>query len=288
MTGFNNTKEIVDAELDGRTRFYSWRKSPSQATTAGFWFDLSMSPGNPVPKYWFDAPPLIAKRVSQSTDGGLFHGANVSPQKKYLKTSMAMTTTSTALPMPLILCDYLLYYPSVDDSTTDIQYMDNTVTLPRYTTGQGVQILAVSVAGRTGGQSFTISYTNQDGVSGRTTTAVVENSVAAIGTIVSSATATNGAAGPFIPLQMGDTGVRSIDSVQMLGVDVGLFTLILVKPIVTTQIRGIDAPVEKDYFIDNGLKLPEIEDDAYLSLLCLPQGTLAATPIFGYIQTIWN
>ena len=50
-----------------------WRKVPSQVTTAGYWFDLSLSPGNPVPKYWFDATPLIAKAIYQSTDGGLFH-----------------------------------------------------------------------------------------------------------------------------------------------------------------------------------------------------------------------
>ena len=149
-----STKQIVDAELNGKTRRYTWRKTPSQTTTAGLWFDLAMSPGNPAPKYWFDAPPLIAKAISQSADGGIFHGANVSPEQQYLRLMTAMTATATALPMNMTLCDYLLYYPSCDDSTTDPQTMDNSVTLPRYTDGKGVQMLAVSVAGRTGGQQF--------------------------------------------------------------------------------------------------------------------------------------
>ena len=70
-------KDVVESELCGRVRTYQWRKSPSQTTTARLWFDLSMSPGNPPPKYWFDAAPGVAKAVYQSTDGGFFHGAAV-------------------------------------------------------------------------------------------------------------------------------------------------------------------------------------------------------------------
>lgn len=279
--------QLVQAELDGKERRYTWRKTPSQATTAGLWFDLSMSPGRPVPKYWFDAPPAIAKTISYSQDGGLEHGGGVSPSEKYLRLTTGIATASTALPLTMILCDYLLYYPSIDDSNLDPQPMDNTVTLPRYTDGEGVQAIAVSVAGRTGGASFYFTYTNQDGVSGRTSQTVVENSAAALGTIVTSSQATNSGGNPFIGLQDGDTGIRSIDSVQMLSADVGLFTLILVKPLGTSVIREITAPVEKDYFMESGV-IPRIYDDAYLSFLCLPQGTLAATALMGDIKTIFT
>lgn len=282
-----STRELIDAELEGRERRYTWRKTPSQVTTAGIWFDLALSPGNPPPKYWFDAPPAIAKTITQSADGGLFHGANVSPQTKYLRLTTSLTTTSTALPLTMYLCDYLLYYPSMDDSVTDEQLMDNTVTLPRYTDGKGVQILAVSVAGRTGGQQFTVNYTNSDGVAGRVSQIVTQNAFSAIGTIVTSATATSLSGNPFIGLQDGDSGVRSIESVTMLGADVGLFTLILVKPIAQTTIKEITAPYEKDFLLYSG-SLPEIKDDAYLNFLCLPQGTLAATALIGDIKVIWN
>ena len=280
-------KELVDAELDGKVRHYTWRKTPSQVTTAGLWFDLSMSPGRPVPKYWFDAPPAIAKQISYSADGGLEHGGGVSPSEKYLRLTTGIATVATALPLTMILCDYLLYYPSIDDSNLDPQPMDNTVTLPRYTDGDGVQAIAVSVAGRTGGQSFYFTYTNQDGVTDRVSQTVVQNSAAALGTIVTSSTATNGGGNPFIGLQDGDTGIRSIDSVVMLGADVGLFTLILVKPLGTSVIREITAPAEKDYFLESAT-IPRIYDDAYLSFLCLPQGTLAATALMGDIKTIWT
>jgi hypothetical protein len=282
-----NVKQMVDAELEGRVRRYAWRKTPSQVTTAGLWFDLSMSPGNPPPKYWFDAPPGVAKTISQSADGGIFHGANVSPQTQYLRLMTSLTTTVTALPMNMVVCDYLLYYPSCDDSTTDPQVFDNSVTLPRYTDGKGVQVIAVSVAGRTGGQSFNFSYTNSDGVSGRTSQTVVQNTASAIGTILTGSIASNISAVPFIGLQDGDSGVRSIESVTMLGADVGLFTLILVKPLAQTQIKEITAPYEKDFFLLTG-DCPEVKDDAYLSMLCLPNGSLAATALIGDLKVIWN
>ena len=87
-----------------------------------------MSPGMPVPKYWFDAAPLTARQITQSGDGGFYHGPNVSPSEKYLRKVTTMANAVTALPMNAILCDYLLYYPTVDDGTTDEQLMDNTTT----------------------------------------------------------------------------------------------------------------------------------------------------------------
>lgn len=76
----NSVQQLVDAEINGAVRRYMWRKVPSQVTTAGYWFDLSLSPGNPVPKYWFDATPLIAKAIYQSTDGGIWHGPDTTPK----------------------------------------------------------------------------------------------------------------------------------------------------------------------------------------------------------------
>lgn len=283
----NGIKDVIDAELEGRVRRYGFRKNPTQATTAGVWFDINSSPGNPQPKFWFDASPLTAKAIYQSVDGGLYHGPNVSPSEKFLRMMMVQTSTSTALPLTLWICDYLLYYPTCDDGTTDPQFMNNAVTLPRYQDGKGVQILAVSTAARTGGQSFTINYTNSDGVAGRTTTAVFQTSSATVGAILGNSVASDISSTPFIPLQSGDSGVRSIESVTMNGSDVGLFSLILVKPLDNILIMGIDAPVEKDFLL-HGNTMPRIYDDAFLGLIGLPQGTLAATGIIGDLKVVWN
>ena len=263
---------------------YSFRKSPVQATTAGLWFDLSMSPGNPVPQY-YAASPMVSILMKQSTDGGFYHGATTGTTK-YLKSFLSMSNSATGLPMPMILCDYLMYYPFVDEGTTDEQFMTNSATLSRYADGKGVQVMAVSVAGRTGGQTFRFTYTNSDGVAGRISQTVIQNTATAIGTIVTSAvTPAAASCGPFIGLQRGDSGVRSIESVQMIsGADVGLFTLVLVKPLITTQLLEQTAPTEESLFIEKG-SVPEIKDDAYLNLIAMPNGSLSGVSLHGIITT---
>lgn len=282
-----NTKELIDAELEGRVRQYVWRKTPSQASTAGIWFDTSMSPGNP-PAQYFIGSILSSTVLARSTDGGLYHGANVSPSTKYLRSVTAMTATATALPMPMILCDYLMCYPFVDMSVTDQQDMTNTNVLTRYTDGEGVQVMAVLTNAGVGGQSFFFTYTNSEGVSGRISQTVQMNAATAIGSIVTSSVSTAVQSGnPFIGLQDGDSGVRSIESVTMLGADVGLFALVLVKPLLWTAVNEVTAPYEKDALVIGG-DIPRIYDDAFLGFLALPRGTLAATALIGDIKVIWS
>ena len=288
MPGFSRVKTMIDTQVDtGANRYFTWRKIPSVTTPQGIWFDLSMSPGNPIPKYWFDATPLTARQISQSVDGGIWHGASVSPMYKYLRTTSLQCATATGLPTPMVLCDYLLYYPTIDEGTTDPQVMIQSQSLSRYTDGNGVQMIAVSVAARTGGKTFTVSYTNSDGVSGRTSQVVIQNTVSVNGNIVTSGRAVSQAASPFIPLQAGDSGVRSVESVTMNDIDTGLFTIILVKPLAATQIVGVDAPVEVDWFKDKKV-MPRIYDDAFLNYLCCPNGSLSGSVIIGDMEYTFN
>jgi hypothetical protein len=291
MAGAANTRVLADAESAGRYLYASFRKQPTQTTGAGVWFDLSMSPGNPAPNYYIGSPGVFTP-LKQSTDGGLRHGGNVNSlgYKKFLRKLLAYTPTAAATPLACKLLDYIGFYPFIDESILDEQFMDNTAPLPRYADGRGVQLMPITVAGHTGGQPFTVHYTNQDGVSGRTTEVATMSTQFVNGTILHSQQA--GAAyvnnGPFLTLQRGDNGVRSVESVTVGGIgDVGLFSLVLVKPLASFSLFGIDAPTETDYLLD-GSSLPEILDDAYLNFIALPNGTLSGAPIHGIIETTWN
>ena len=291
MTGFANARQLADAVDAGRYLYASFRKQATQTTGAGIWFDLSMSPGNPAPNYYIGSPNVFVP-LKQSTDGGLRHGGgvNAAGQKKFLRKLMALTPTSTAAPLACKLLDYVGFYGFIDESVLDEQAMDNTTPLPRHVAGAGVQMMPVVVAGQTGGQTFTVNYTNQDGIAGRITPAVTMSTQFVNGTILHSLGA--GAAyannGPFLPLQTGDSGVRSVQSVTIGGVgDVGLFALVLVKPLATFSLFGIDAATEVDYFTDMA-SMPEIVDDAYLNFIALPNGTLSGAPIHGLLETTWG
>lgn len=288
MPGFRGLWEIRDSMDIGELHYSFWRKTPSQVTNAGQWFDMSMSPGSPLPQY-YAAAPLIAQQMRYSTDGGIFHGASVGSLTKHLKRFLIMSASGTGLPMVYTLADYLLYYPFVDTGTTDEQFMTNSVSLPRYTTGAGVMMMPVSVAASsgTGGAQFVVNYTNQAGVSGRISSTVTMNTATANGALI---TGYNAAANPglFIGLQSGDLGVRSVQSVKFTsGTDVGLFALVLVKPLLTSALLEQTAPSEIEA-LPHQAQIPQIFDDAFLNLIVQPQGSLATVAFHGEIETFWN
>lgn len=288
MAGFQTFGQLVERQRECEN-YASWRKVPTQTTTIGIWFDVSMSPGNPAPQY-YAASPMTATVLAKSTDGGINHGNAVTPSYKYLRRFMGLSSSATPLPMPAILCDYLLYYPFIDEGSTDEQLMTNSNVLTRYTDGVGVRIMPVVVGAHSlaAGVTFTCSYTNQDGTSGRTTPPAQLTSAQSVnGTIATSSRALNNNCAPFLALQGTDTGVRSIQSCTFSVADVGLIALVLVKPLAQFTIRGIGAPVEKDYYLDH-TQLPRIYDDAYLNMICCPAGSLSGITLMGDIITTWN
>jgi hypothetical protein len=284
--GIRNYRDVAQAEKEGQTFFSAWRKQPTQTTAANIWFDLSMSPGMPVPNYYI-GPGNVFTPLKQSTDGGIPHGGSVASigKQKFLHLFEAQSATATAVQNTLLLCDYQGFYPFIDEAVTDEQFMDNAALSLRYEIG--CQIMPVVVAGHIGGGTFFIRYVNDRGVSGRVTPQHYMTTQLVNGTVMSSSGATSNSRGPFMTLQEGDTGISRITSIVFEGTgDIGLISLAVVKPLTTHAILGIDAPAEKTLFMDNSM-LPEIKDDAYLNLVSLPNGSLSGAPIFGYIRTIW-
>lgn len=283
-------RAAVDAtNVYGQRSWTAFHKTPSAATTAGVWFDLSLSPGNPAPIYYAGAP-LTALPLAHSTDGGIFYGKSTSTQSRFLTKTVISANAATALPLTMRFVDLLLAYPFVDEGTSDVQPMTNSLALTRSTNGYGVQVMAVSVApaGGTGGARFQFQYTNSDGVSGRVSPPMTLNTAIANGQIISAVTTPTAAASvPFCSLQAGDAGVRSIQSVTMVsGSDVGLFTLVLCKPIAETILLEAASPSEDIKYVYKS-ELMSVEHDACLSMICCPNGSLAATRIVGSLETVW-
>ena len=289
MPGFANIAAFVDAEVAGLTKYVTYRKVPAVVTGAGTWFDYSMAPGNPAPQY-YAAAPLEAKVLTRSGDGGIQHGGNVTGGKKYLRRVTAMCVAAAGVPQRVYWLDYLMFYPFVDMGTADEQPMTNVEVLTRSTTGLGVRIMPVLVAPHgLVGDTFFVTYTNSDGVAGRVTPLHTMNTAISVnGTLLVTQQTGAGRNGPFMTLQTGDKGVRSIEAVQCTnGTDVGLFTLVLVKPLGELTVREITAPTEKDFYLDAGGKVPEIEDDAYINFITCPNGSLTGVPLFGDATFSW-
>lgn len=264
----------------------AWRKQPNQASPTGTWFDLSMSAGYPIPNYYASSP-LEARYMSYSRQKGIYHGHGAY-LNKFIYESMVMSTgTNQWTNTPMVLLDYLLYYPFLDEGSTDEQFMDNVETLPRYSNGENVQMMAVSLGGRVGGQTMIINYTNQDGVSGRQTPLIMGNNVSNINGTMMNTTGTLSVQGstPFLPLQSGDRGVRSVQSFQMVsGVDTGIFALVLVKPVATIGFYETANISYKNFISDGGLVPPKIENDAYLNFIIMSTGAFTGQSLYGSLN----
>lgn len=283
MAGFKNIRQYVDAMNNGQTSFCSFRKVPSQASTARWWVDLSMAAGNPLPNYYASSP-LVAATLDGNR--GVFHGADKSPQNKYLAEWGIMTPT-TALTGPYNLLDYLIYYPFIDLDDTDVQTMDNTVTLPRYTSGDGVRAMFVCVAPTTGGGSGVFEYVNQDGVTRSGIAFSLPTTASTIAQLLTAPATASATAAPFLPLYPGDTGIRSITSLQLSTPGGGLGCIVLVRPIATNVVYEISNMSEKE-FVSTVPGCPKIEDGAYLNMIMNCAASVAAGQVAGFCRFVWN
>lgn len=278
--------KVFGAKDAGRTLLRPWVKNPSVVTGSGIWLDLTMFGRYPASNSYTDGTALAGQALTRSSAGGLDHGENKGPNyRKFLNGLTVLSVGAAAVPMSFMVMDYLLYYPLVP--MEDTQVMSNPVPLPRYADGKGVRIMLVEQFPYNGGGQVQVTYTNSDGVTGRTTPAVTINTQTALGTVAHSAPAWNGASGLFMPLAHGDGGVRAIESITFLTPDSGTLAAVLVKPLMMFGNYEVGCPSEWDGLRDLGV-LEVIEDDAYLSMACLPVGSLNGLILDGTIESSWQ
>lgn len=281
-----NTRDYVTA-YDATRHIYVARKiTPTGTISAGRFYDMSCTGPYPVAQY-YASDPLVAKAMYMSVNKGIYHGGNVSPKKKYLHS---LTTWNNGNgPTVNVLADVLMYYPFIDLSVGDLQELENPISLPRYSTGDGVMMIAVSQASPSITQNIQVTYTNSDGVAGRTTPVMptFNGAAANIGMcLTGNFSLTTLLPYFYLGLQGNDRGVRSVQSVTCQTVDSGLMAILLVKPLLTFQTTAISQITEIDCFKDAS-KMPQIYDDAYLTVFSeLGLGTLNSTTHTYYMEFI--
>jgi hypothetical protein len=298
MAGFKNLREYADAEDMGQYYVTGFRKAISAAaTTTSAWIDYSYFPGAPAANFYASSP-LEAAEVDQTRG---IHVPSVSPKTQWLRDLKMMSAASGISSVAngrqqVVLADLLLYYPFVDtDAVGEQQDMVNTVTIPRYEFGQVIAV-GQSAASTTG--QFTFSYTNQDGVAGRTSQNHFTFAIAGGGQVVASSVASATSYHPFLSLQAGDSGVQSIQSVTFTAGGGGLMALVIVHPLLTAYMtqecrRDTTANVSFgacDQFASIINNRPQqIKDGAVLDIFAAGHaGSLASSILAGVIETTWN
>lgn len=298
--GFNGIREWAACMDAGRFHVTTFRKQvASAATVANDFVDYTYFAGNPVANFYASSP-LEAAHVEANKG---IHLRDVGASQ-YVKDFCVMTaarsaTGTTNQNQRLLVCDYLMYYPFIDtDAIGEQQDLIQTVTLPRYET-EGGQIMCVAQSASSTVGTFTISYTNQDGVAGRTTQVTYTKAVGGGGVIVTSSTSAVAGSLLFVGLQGGDSAARSAESVTFTGAGGGLMAIVIVRPIfhtlatqecrrtTTGNLESYGAATHMEALIH--MPINEVKQGAVLGVVGLGNaGSLASSILTGVLTTQWS
>lgn len=131
---------------------------------------------------------------------------------------------------------------------------------------KGLEIWVETVTAFTGNPTITVTYTNESGVTGRTTGAVATGAALTLGRCVQ------------LPLQAGDCGVQKIESVTCTVATVGTFNVMVLRPLWEGRVPVAGGGDTAD-MLSTGL--PEVFADSALYLLVSADSTSSGVP---YIQ----
>lgn len=266
MPGFLTYQQIRAAQEAGQTRTYNfWKTAPTVAEAASTW-----------QSYWFGGVTPSAGATVPGPPGTTYVNVStsmtfpdVSPARKFItKIGVSGDTGGTVM-----IYDRLVAVGALElDVTTPV----NTATVPRYN-GAGVQAWVELISGPITAGGRLQSYTNQDGVAGRagSSLTLTEVSVPNASTMF----------GP-LPLQAGDTGIRSVQTFQgTSSATTAQCSMVLLRPLLFHPVSTVTGWMERDLVLE-GMLLPEIYDGA--SLCIAYQSLTATTPtIWGQVEVTW-
>ena len=224
------------------------------------------------------ATPSTAAACDANTVGALLTDPKITSLTNSYYASMVEMAGANRANQSFILIDRLSHQGGLSGTATGAQTTNlPTAALTRYTSGVGV-MAALEVYSAVGASATTasVSYTNQDGTSGRTSKDVAFGG------------ADDGNTGQrrfiILPLQDGDTGVRSVESVTLAASTgtAGNFGVTLVKPIlllpnVMACIHAAQQRCINSFFGGHG-SCERVLDTACLTMLFVQD--VSSSPIF--------
>ena len=290
MAGFTSYDDLISEITAGKRLPLPWCKLASTAPVAATFYDLWPVGGMPGAGVYDVSVLLKFVQTTDVTTGALYHGGNKSPDTKHLAVMMALASAGSPAPI-LFLVDRVGHYPLVQSASP--QAFDNTNAPNRYVSvGQsGLQACLVGIAagGSTASNITTLTYVNQAGATGHampTTSAVAVTVSCAAPTVNLGARVLTTVAGPFLPLQAGDTGIQQLTNITFSAANTGNEAILLVRPLASIPLPGANIPAERDLVMQIA-NLERIYDGACLDWLVYFPAATGAT-LLGQTDVVWG
>lgn len=135
--------------------------------------------------------------------------------------------------------------------------------VPGGTDFTGLQIWVECVTAFTGNMSIAVTYTNQAGVTGRTTGTIATGVAPTLGRMIQ------------LPLQAGDSGVQKIETVTATVATVGTFNVLVVRPLWSGRVRVAN---DGDVHGLDKTGMPVVFDTSALQLAMCADSTSSGVP----------
>ena len=128
---------------------------------------------------------------------------------------------------------------------------------------KGLELWLEQVTAATGIQSVAVTYTNQDGTTGRSTGTVSQGTAGIVGRMTP------------LPLQAGDSGIQGVTGVTGTVATAGTFNILVMRPLAEARIRVANDAVVKDLLATGA---PVIYADSALRYIVTADSTATGLP----------
>ncbi len=286
-----SARDIALAYEAGRVHSQRFFKNAG-TSGAGQWHDWSYASGQPAYDARIGSALEFTPISAQGNDAIYFPGIPSGMERRLAGVDLVfMPGGSGASAVSFEMYDLLGVYPLIDGDSTDLQVMDNSLPVPRYSDGVRA-VLVNHVSPVIQAADVVVNYTNAAGSARSVTwaaTAFGQNKV-------NYTVATGGSSGPlYCSMAQGDTGIGRIDAVQFATAPGGLWAIYLVKPIARLRNLGanggsnaLSGTSEAIFAMEAGFHLPLILDGAALGFFFMPATGTATTALHGQAHFIWG
>jgi hypothetical protein len=284
-------RDVIAAFDEGRTHQQRFVKSASAAGDLR-WTDWSYASGQPAYDARVGDAGAFTPLVAAGNDAIYFPPIPAGQQRLLVDIELCpLANGNNQVSLNFVVYDLLGYYPLIDGDSTDLQLFDNTLTLPRYTDGRGLQAVLVNhIAPTLSNGGGTLVYVDDAGAEQSVTfsTAVVAN-----GQVMSAASL----GGDGSALSLPTKGIQRAVSLQYSTAPGGLACLYIIRPL-TSVVAVRDAYeaalstkvlINSHLPIANGFHMPQVLDGAHLGFFfCVNGGSRTTAVTLGTMTFAWG
>jgi hypothetical protein len=297
--GFSSLDDLLSKiTVSAQAGRIDYQKTTPIAYVAGTWCDLGMCTGSTPANTYAGTSLTFVPTDDTWGEGVVYHGGNVSTATKHFINAGAALYAAAGAPWILMCTDMVGYVPITGTDVTGTSARTITMTAltsgSRWPDGKGLRAyFSVETAPTAGGPTISnLTYTDQDGNTGVS----MGVTVGCMATPVAGAVIHSGNAatryGPFLPLAVGDYGIRDLEAFTFSGgtayTGSGALVLNLVKPLWQIPLPSNGIYTERD-FVNQLPSLPKIPDGACLRFMLFQTGaTTTTSPLVISADYAWN